>query len=248
MKVTLVVPADYSPDYISPGHLRKVHREGPDEHNADLVFVENGIEVGRVPYRRMLANALDAKLPKVPVTERVEGKERKKVLGEPSPPEIRRGAPPLYQLLYKKCDWERGLKMSEILKLVDDLRWFRDVGTETRLLVTGALKDMIGKQLITWNKAEGKYHAGPRRLSSVYEMGEGGHTIEDNYHPVVRLIRDAVSKKGRMRVRNLVDLIHDDWNYATSREVAENWIGFCLKQGYLREIKTGVVEAWRFLA
>lgn len=240
----LIVPSDYSPDNIPPSRLATLHKQGVNELNADIVIVENGIEIARTMYRDTLANRLDASLPEVTESVRTEkGEVEEVVLGKEKPPSLRFGAPPLHSFLYMKCPWESGLKEDELIEMIEELGWFDEIGRSTSSLVEKEISNMVDNGLLTYNDDKKTWHAGPKRFDSVYDdLKEDGYEIEAGPYPVVRLIRDRA--KGSISKRELIELIYN-LNYTKTRNATEFWMKHALEQGYIKEISDKLVESYR---
>jgi len=233
-----VIPKDFDHDEMPPSKLELLHLRGANEENADIVGVENGIEVFRAPYDKRLEWKLDAELPSVPVTKVSEEGEEEERLGEPEPPEIRKGKTPLFQLLYKECDG--GMKRGEIHDLVfDELRWFERTG-EFIFTVDRELEDMVGDDFLAITR-EGEYHSLPADL----DLEDEGYDIETGVYPLLRLIRDTVAERGSIEIHPLIRTIHDSWSWTSSRSVAEFWIQESVERGFIREVERNRFEPYK---
>jgi len=129
MKRYLIIPSDFSPDNIPQDKLEELHINGPNEQNADIVIMENGVvKRPRLPYRRTLAQRLGAEL--IPVESEIvteKGVERKVWGEEEEEKDLKKGMPFLPQFVMHECDWENGLKSDEILDILDSLGWFDQI-------------------------------------------------------------------------------------------------------------------------
>lgn len=226
MRRYLVVPSDFSPDNIPPKELEKLHREGPNEHNADIVAIEQGVEKARYTYRAILHNKHNAKIPEVPVTTYEGGEPETEVLGKPEVPDLPKGIPPIYTFLYRKCDWGDGVKGFDILEMIRELGYFDgfDVSEDE---IKSKMMDMRDDDLLTYVSDTDNWYSGPKKLSSVYEFSDrDGYSIESGPYPVVSLIRDSLSN-GSLKEWRLVEFLYDDWGYVDSRSEARFWIDQC---------------------
>lgn len=245
----VVVPAGFSPDSIPADLLEELHILGPDERNADVVILEDGIEVARSMYRGDLAVRLGAELPPLPTEVRERGEAEAEVLGEPKPPELRRGYPPLHQLMLKEADWKDGKKFGELLEVLDGLGWFRNTRASAPHALRNAISDLLGEHLLTYNPDGGTYHAGPKRIK--YTIKEG-YSLEDGVYPVVKLIRDLVSRAGRLRKWRTVSLVNErpergGWNWTTGIGAARFWVDEAKRIGVVRETEKEILEPYMLI-
>jgi hypothetical protein len=240
----LIVPKDHPHDYIPPNQLRKLHAEGPNRHNADMVIVRHGVEENRFSYSKYLEHTLNPDIPEVPVREVKEGKEVVSIMGEEKPPEIQRGAPPLLQCLYKRCDWENGLDIEEIVDILESAGWYENTDLDEEDEAEKGLKKLIKNQLITHEKDSDTYHQGPKKLEEYFELEKEGYDLEGPYPPA-RLARDIASERGEVKIFELIDIVFDGWNFTTSREAARYWIEWTIEKGYLKKVDQKSVEPFR---
>lgn len=241
-----VVPSDYSPDNVPPEKLRQLHKEGPNEQNAEIVIVENGITVNRMMYRSMLAGKLEANIPPVPDRVHVGGETQTQILGGEEPPEIKKGAPPVYQYIRMICDRGEGEKKEEI---VDEVfkRWdFSDVPFIDRGTVEGALVSMQANLIVTPDPDEGTYHPGARRLEYYYDLEDTGFDIKEGEYPTVVLARRMLEREGTMKSYDLLDLIME-WKWAVNREYGRKWVDYSISKKYIKHLGSRVLAPDRAL-
>lgn len=246
MRQYLIVPSGFSPDFLPQRKLEELHLRGVNEHNADIVIIDNGIEVKRILFRKSLAQRLGAKLPKLPVRIETATGIETKILGEPEPPDLKMGMSPLIQFLIRSCGWETGLTRKELIKSVEDTEWFDEFPDfNVRTEVGANLKWLGEKHLMTYNPITHTYHSGPLRVEDFAEFSKRGYPIESGPYPVVRLIRDETSRRGRRTESQLLRTVYLDWKWTLSNDAARYWIRKCLERGYLRSPEPKVYEPHR---
>lgn len=243
----LIIPADYSPDNIPPSKLRKLHREGPDEHNAEIVVVNGGIEEDRMMYRPRLEYIFDAEIPPVPDNTYAGGKRQKRVLGMEKPPDIIKGAPPIYQIIYKMCEESKGILEEDILEKFEDLGWFENVDFAGPESIKKAMDNMKKNMIITPDPDKGTWHIGTKDLSYFYDLDEsGGHDVRDGPYPTVRLIKNIMDRENTIKSYKLLEKIVE-WNYAIDRKSGKRWIEHCLSMGYIKHAGDGMLAPGKAL-
>jgi len=240
-----VVPSGFSPDNLPSELLEELHTVGPDEMNAEIVTLVNGVEPkwGRRMYRRRLAEKLGAEIPEVPSELVTEELEEEVTLGEPEPAELRKGLPPMEQLILRECPWEEGRRMDELVDAAKDMGWFDELGDlDVGKEVKKTVDDLLERELLTYNSEEETYHSGPREIE--YTSKEGLDMGEGLVYPVVRLMRKECRENRRLRRWKLLDIV-DDWGWTSSREASRYWLDKSLELGYLREVEESVFEPHR---
>lgn len=239
MRRYLIVPSDFSPDNLPQDKMEELHINGPNEHNADIVIMENGVvKRPRLPYRRRLADRLGAEL--IPVESEVvkkKGTETKVFGKEEKLPDLLKGATPLSQFILDRCGWEEGLEIENLVGELVELGWFEmfsDVDSEEVMEKTlGRLTD---KELLS--KYNDRYYRTPKKLEDVIDLEEGeGYDIEEGPYPVVKLIRSYVSENSPVRKYSIVGEVSDEWGWTTSKDAADFWVDKAEEAGFIR--KTG---------
>lgn len=255
MRDYLIVPEGYSPDNIPRGKLVELHTVGPNEDNAEIVVIEDGIVPEHIPpivYRERLADKLGAELPKVKVAKEVQGETRTKVLGKGRKPDIRKGMPPFPQvLLVDELEWDREVSVDEIVEDIDDLDWFEQVKDfDLEKEVKKCLEYLADKNLAYYDEGDETCHLSPKsssmgKLEKYMELGEDGYDIQKGPYPIMRLIRDFVSRNVGCNNRDIVKHVYREWNWTRSREGAEYWIDVTTELGYIKETEGKVFEPRR---
>lgn len=248
----VVVPVDFSPDNLPQDKLEELHINGPHEQNADIVKMENGVvKRPRLLYRRRMADRLGAKLPPVE-SEIVKRKgTEKKVFGkEGEDKDLKKGVPPLPQLVMYECGWEDGLKFGEIVDIITSLKWFKSFDFNVEKNLEDCLeyyKYGEGEEagFVTFNKDDNTWHYGPKLLKDHKDLGEEGYNIEEGPYPVVGLIRDFVSSEGRAREEDIIREVFNKWRWTSSRSTAKDWLERTKKERYVREVEDGLFEPHR---
>lgn len=241
----ITVPAHHPHDRIPPTKLRSLHTEGPNLQNSKISVVRAGVEQIRVPYSKFMERKFESEIPEVPVKKTENGEEIVEVMGGGKDvPEIRKGAPPLLQLIYKKSPWGEGIEKDELVTLVNSVGWYDGIDLDTEKMVELGAEKLVKNDLLT--VSDNRYYAGPKKLESYFELGEDGHDLEGPY-PAMKLARQKASERGARKIVALVDIIFDEWNYTLSRESAWNWVDRSIEKGYLRKIDEKTVEPFRAL-
>jgi hypothetical protein len=242
-----IIPADFSPDNVPPAKIRELHRDGADEHNAEIVIMENGIVVDRMMYRPHLEYKYDAKIPQVPDRIHAAGETHTQILGkEPAPP-LRSGAPPIYQAVFKICsEAEGGETAEEIKKELKSLGWFEDVPFASVKNVDRALEILKDNLVLSPDPDRGTWHPGVRKLEDFYDMGENGYDMLEGEYPTVRLARDILERNGTMKAYDLLDRVMK-WNWAVSRKYGRKWITYTMDKKYIRHVGDKVLAPHRVI-
>lgn len=251
----MIVPEGYSPDNIPRGKLVELHTVGPNENNADIVILENGIVPEYMPpimYRERLADKLGAELPRVKVAKEVQGETKTKVLGKKvQKPDLRKGMPPLPQfVVVDELDWERETAVNQIVENLEELGWFENIDFDIKENVENCLKYLSNKKLAYYDEKEKVAHLTPKSSDreSFYKnanLEKDGYNIEEGPYPVVRLIRDYVSNNVSMRKGEIIDIIYGDWRWVRNRKGAKKWIDRTSDLGYIKRTVEGKYEVHR---
>jgi len=200
-----------------------------------------------LPYRRTLARRLGAEL--VPVESEIvteKGIERKVWGEEEEGKDLKKGMPFLPQFVMRECGWESGLRLNEILDILDSLGWFDSVADfDVRKNLKSCLSHYEEEGFLTYNDADGTWHYGPKRLEDHKDLEREGYDIEEGPYPVIKLVRDIVSSEGRARKDSVLRKVHAEWGATSSRRVAEYWLDKTSELGYVREVEEGLFESHR---
>lgn len=258
MREYMIKPEGYSPDNIPRGKLVELHTVGPKEENADIAILEDGIVPEHIPpimYREKLADKLGAELPPVKVAKQIHDETRTKLLGKKKGPDLRKGMPPLPQLIIvDELGWERETSVKEIVGDIEDLGWYEsvdevDVGSDVKECLDYLADE--DRNLVYYDKKREVCHLTPRSsdrksFAEYMNLENRGYDIKEGPYPVVRLIRDTVSR-GSLKKREILKKVHRDWKWTRSRGAGKFWINTSIELGYIKETVGNRYEPHRTL-